>query len=66
MAKGVDHRALRIREIAEDKDVPVIEDRPLARALHGLVEEGDAIPIELFRPVAKLLAVVYRRREGMR
>ena len=65
-AKGVDHRALRIREIAEDAHLPVIEDRPLARALHGLVREGDAIPIELFRPVAKLLAIVYRRRDGKR
>lgn len=62
VAKGVDYRALRIRELATELAIPVIEDRPLARALHGLVDEDEAIPVEFFRPVAKLLAIVYRRR----
>lgn len=66
VAKGVDYRAQRIREIAAAKSIPVIEDRPLARALHGLVDEGDVIPMEFFRPVAKLLAIVYRRRNKQR
>jgi len=66
VAKGVDYRAQRIRELAREIGVLVIEDRPLARAIHGLVDEGDAIPVELFRPVAKLLAIVYRRRQGKR
>jgi len=66
VAKGIDYRALRIREIAKEKSIPIIEDRPLARALHGLVDEGEAIPMEFFRPVARLLAIVYRRRNGKR
>ena len=66
LAKGIDHRAAKIREIAHAKSIPVIEDRPLARALHGLVKEGESIPLELFRPVAKLLSIVYRRRENKR
>jgi flagellar biosynthesis protein FlhB len=62
VAKGVDFRAARIRELAQRFDVPIIEDKPLARALHALVAEGNAVPIELYKPVAKLLAIVYRRR----
>lgn len=62
VAKGVDFRAARIRELAARFDVPVIEDKPLARALHALVDEGKAVPADLYRPVAKLLAIVYRRK----
>jgi flagellar biosynthesis protein FlhB len=62
VAKGLDFRARRIKEIAREHGVPVIEDKPLARALHALVKEGDSVPTELFKPVAKLLAIVYRRR----
>jgi flagellar biosynthetic protein FlhB len=62
VAKGVDHRAARIREIASQHGIPVLEDKPLARALHAVVKEGQAVPIDLFRPVARLLAIVYQRR----
>jgi flagellar biosynthesis protein FlhB len=62
VAKGVDHRALKIREIAEAHGIPVIEDIPLARALHAMVKEGESIPPDMYRSVAKLLAIVYRRR----
>ncbi|MBK6690297.1 MAG: EscU/YscU/HrcU family type III secretion system export apparatus switch protein [Deltaproteobacteria bacterium] len=62
VAKGVDHRAAKIREIAQKHGIPIIEDKPLARTLYALVKEGDAIPVDLYRSVAKLLAIVYRRR----
>ena len=60
VAKGVDHVALKIREIATDADVPIVEDPPLARALHAQAEIGDAIPESLFQAVAGVLAYVYR------
>lgn len=62
LAKGADYKAQRIREYARELGVPVIEDKPLARALHALVEEGQNVPIELYQGVARLLAVIYRRR----
>ncbi|MFG0319665.1 MAG: flagellar biosynthesis protein FlhB [Planctomycetota bacterium JB042] len=62
VAKGRDLIALRIREIAREADVPVVEDPPLARALHGAVEVGDEIPPTLYQAVAELLAAVMRTR----
>ena len=63
VAMGVDHMALKIREEARKHDIPRIENRPLARALHAKGKVGSVIPEELFQPVAKVLAVVYRRRQ---
>lgn len=60
VAKGVDHLALRIRGIAEESGVPVIEDPPLARALHRLVEVNEEIPLELYKPVAEIIGYVLR------
>ncbi|MBX5436062.1 MAG: flagellar biosynthesis protein FlhB [Alicyclobacillaceae bacterium] len=60
IAKGVDELALRIRRIAEDAGVPVVENRPLAHALHRAVEVGQEIPADLYRAVAEVLAYVYR------
>ena len=60
VAKGLDHVALRIREVAEEAGVMVVVEPPLARALHRSCEIGDAVPEELFEAVAKLLAYVYR------
>lgn len=64
IAKGVDFKAKRIRALAEKHGVPVIQDIPLTRALYKATREGDAIPLELFQAVAKLLALVYRARDG--
>jgi flagellar biosynthetic protein FlhB len=58
-AKGVDEMALRIRRIAEESGVPVVENRPLARALHAEVEIGDAIPEKYYQAIAAVLAGVY-------
>ncbi len=65
VAKGLDYKAKRIRMFAEDLDVPIVEDKPLARALYSLVEEGNHVPVELYRSVAKILAIVYRRRRSL-
>ena len=64
VAKGKDFRAARIRALATELEIPIVEDKPLARGLFGLVKEGGAIPRELFQAVARLLAIVYRMREG--
>ncbi len=60
VAKGQDLVALQIRRIAEEHDVPVVSDPPLARALHASAEVGQAIPEELYAAVARVLAFVYR------
>jgi len=60
VAKGKELIAAQIRRIAEENDVPVISDPPLARALHASVEVGQMIPQELYAAVARVLAYVYR------
>lgn len=60
VAKGTDRIALKIREIARAHGVPVMENPPLARALHRQVEIDAAIPPELYKAVAELIAVVMR------
>jgi flagellar biosynthetic protein FlhB len=60
VAKGQDHLALRIRELAAERGVAVVPDPPLARSLYATVEVGKMIPEELYQAVAQLLAYVYR------
>jgi flagellar biosynthetic protein FlhB len=60
LAKGAGHVAQRIKEIATEHQVPLVEDKPLAQALFKMVELGDYIPAELYRAVAEVLAYVYR------
>jgi len=62
VAKGVDHVAQRIKEIASEHAVICYEDVPLARALHAQVEIGQQIPEDLFAAVATVLGYVYRLR----
>lgn len=66
VAKGVDHLALKIREIAKEANVPIVENRPLARALHKQCEVGDFVPRELFQSVAEVLAFIYRTTKKVR
>jgi flagellar biosynthetic protein FlhB len=61
VAKGVDLIALRIREIAAQHSVPVVEDKPLARALYDAVEVDQWIPPEFYRAIAKILHFIYSR-----
>ncbi len=58
-AKGMDEAALRIRRIAEDARVPVVENRPLARALYAETEIGQVIPEKYYQAIAAVLAHVY-------
>ncbi len=58
VAKGADHLAFRIREIAKEHHVPIVENKPVARALYKQ-EVGEQIPEEMFTAVAELLAYVY-------
>ncbi|MDX2480406.1 MAG: flagellar biosynthesis protein FlhB [Desulfuromusa sp.] len=58
IAKGADHLAFRIREIAREHKIPIIENKPVARALYKQ-EVGEEIPEEMFTAVAELLAYVY-------
>lgn len=64
VAKGAGFVAQRIREEATRHGVPIMENKPLARALHRSVEVGSPIPVELYRAVAEVLAVIYRTRRG--
>ena len=64
IAKGVDHLALRIREIAQHSDVEIFSAPPLARALYKNVDVGGTIPTELYVAVAKILAYVLQLKEA--
>jgi flagellar biosynthetic protein FlhB len=59
IAKGQDLIAQRIKQIAREHDVPVIENKPLARALYAAVEVEQEIPYELFQAVAQVLAYIF-------
>ena len=61
-AKGADHIALRIKEIARENDVQIVENKPLARELYYNVELGQYIPEKLFHVVSRILGEVYRLR----
>ncbi|ASJ22670.1 flagellar biosynthesis protein FlhB [Brachyspira hampsonii] len=61
-AKGVDHIALKIKEIAKENDVQIVENKPLARELYYNVEIGQYIPEKLFHVVSRILGEVYRIR----
>lgn len=58
LAKGIDHIALRIRELAEENEIPIVENPPLARALFASVEIDQAIPPEHFKAVAEVIGYV--------
>jgi flagellar biosynthetic protein FlhB len=66
VAKGVDALALRIRELAEEHRVPVVENPPLARALHKSVELDQEVPPEHYKAVAEVIGYVLRLRKGLR
>ena len=60
VAKGVDHMAAKIREVARAHQVPIIPNPPVARAIQASARVGHEIPGELFEAVARVLAYVYR------
>ena len=64
VAKGADAVAFRIRELAREHDVPIVENPPLARALFASVDVDDAIPNEHFKAVAEVIGFVMRLKSG--
>jgi flagellar biosynthesis protein FlhB len=64
VAKGADHVAQKIKALARESRVPVIENVPLARALHKSVDVGSFIPDELYKAVAEILAYIYRLKRA--
>jgi flagellar biosynthesis protein FlhB len=60
VAKGIDALALRIRAVAEENNVPVVENPPLARALHAAVEVDDPVPPAHYKAVAQIIGYVMR------
>lgn len=62
VAKGTDYIAQKIKLIAKENDVIMVENRPLARAMYDQVEIGDAVPEEFFKAIAEILAYVYRMK----
>lgn len=61
IAKGVDYVAFRIREIAQQNNIPIVENKPLAQALYKLVPLDQTIPADMFVAVAEILAYVYNK-----
>ena len=66
VAKGKNYLALRIRQIAVDHQVPIIENRPLAQALYKSADVGQEIPAHLYRAVAEILAYIYKLMHARR
>jgi len=65
VAKGVDALALKIREVADEHSVPIVENPPLARALHATVEIDQQIPPEHYKAVAEVIGYVMRLRRAV-
>jgi flagellar biosynthesis protein FlhB len=65
VAKGVDQIALKIREIAKAHDIPIVENVPLARALHATVEIDQEIPVEHYHAVAEVIGYVMGLKRGL-
>ena len=66
VAKGVDALALRIRAVAEEAEVPIVENPPLARALYASVELDEAVPPEHYKAVAQVIGYVMRLTGALR
>ena len=64
VAKGQDLIAKRIRDIAAENDVQIVENKPVARSLFFFCEVGDQIPDNMYQAVAEILALVYRARKS--
>jgi len=59
VAKGQDHLTQKIRELAEEHDISIVENKPLARALFASVEVGDEVPPEHYKAVAQIISYVF-------
>ena len=66
LAKGIDNIALKIREVAAQHNIPIVENPPLARALHATVEMDQEVPPEHYKAVAEVIGYVMRLRGAVR
>ena len=62
IAKGADIIAAKIREVAKEHKIPIVENKPLARTMYKTIKIGQSIPRELYTAVAEVLSYVYRLR----
>ncbi|MBQ49035.1 MAG: flagellar biosynthesis protein FlhB [Zetaproteobacteria bacterium] len=60
LAKGQDYMALRMREVAREEDITIVENKPLARTLYKVVEVGEEIPESLFKAVSEIIRYVFK------
>jgi flagellar biosynthetic protein FlhB len=63
VAKGARLIAEKIKKLARENGVPIVENKPLAQSLYKTVEVGDSIPETLYKAVAEVLAYVYTRKQ---
>lgn len=63
VAKGADHQAAKIRERAREAKVPIIENKPVARAMYQSSEVGQPVPVDMYQAIAEILALVYQMEE---
>jgi flagellar biosynthetic protein FlhB len=64
LAKGKNFLAARIRKMADDHQIPIIENPPLAQALYKSADVGQEIPAELYKAVAEVLAYIFKLMKG--
>lgn len=62
VAKGADHLALKIKELAKENEVPIIENKPLARIIYEKIDVDSEIPADMYQAVAEILAIVYKMK----
>jgi len=62
LARGMRKAAEEIRKIAEEAEIPIVENEPLARSIYRTTDVGEAIPRELYQAVAEVLAFIYKRK----
>lgn len=63
VAKGADRVALKIKEIAKENNIPIMEDKPLARMIFNEVEIDEEIPMDMYQAVAEILALVFKMKK---
>ena len=66
VAKGVDDLAMRIREVAKEHDIPLYENKPLARVLYDTVDLDDMIPVEHYKAVAEVISYVFQLKNKLK
>jgi flagellar biosynthetic protein FlhB len=66
VAKGADHLAMKLRELAKEHDIPIVERKELARAMYRYVEVGERVPEKFWKAVAEILAFIWRSDEEMK